>query len=220
MKTALLSALLLLTLVLSGGVLVLVYDAHQDLAAAHLVIGDLRSTTQQIGPKLALLGDKVNEAADTLNDAATEERANWKKTSKEAGDTGYALRLLIDSIDKSLVHGTLHHVNTQTLPAIDAQISGNGNQLKLTLAKLGDSADGLTAVERTLNLRLDDPQIPALLGHFKATAANLETISANGAAMSGDMKLAVHRMAQPPTKLHQALSVAWTTAKFGSLFVP
>ena len=216
MKTALYSALLLLTLACTGGVLVLVYDGHRDLVAAHLVLTQASGTAQQ----LTLAITKVNLTADTINSAASEERNNWRATSKEAAYTGRALRMLISRVDRSLVDGTLYHLNTQTLPAIDHQISGNGDQLKLTLAKLGDSADGLTAVERTLNLQMDDPEIHALLGHFNATAANLETISANGAAMSGDMKIAVHRMAQPPTKLHQALSVAWTTAKFGSLFVP
>jgi len=41
-----------------------------------------------------------------------------------------------------------------------------------------------------------------LLGHFNTISGNLEIVSANSAAMSGDMRLAVHRLAQPPSKWH------------------
>lgn len=220
MKTALLSALLLLTLVLTGGVLVLVHDAHQDLAAAHLVLADAHSSAQNLDYNLAAITVKVSTGADTLNAAASEERKNWAATSREAAYTGRALRMLISRVDRSFVDHTLYHINNQTLPEIDAQIAANGQQLAATLKKLGGTADGVTTLTGTLNARFGDPAIAELLGRLNATAANVETISANSAAMSGDMKLAVHRMAQPPTKWHQALSVAWTTAKFGSLFVP
>jgi len=52
-------------------------------------------------------------------------------------------------VDRSFVDGTLLHFNAVTLPAVDSQIAANGEQLKSTLAKLGDSADGLTAAERS-----------------------------------------------------------------------
>jgi hypothetical protein len=209
MKTTLLAALLTLAVTLGICAAILTRDLDR-------LLGETSATVARLDQTFV----KVNSAADTLNAAAGEERANWRATSSEAAKTGRALRMLISRVDRSFVDGTLQHVNRETLPAIDSQIAANGEQLKATLAKLGDSADGLTAVERSLNLRLDDPQIPLLLGHFNASAANLETISANGVAMSADMKLAVHRMAQPPTKFHEFVSVAWTTAKFGALFVP
>jgi hypothetical protein len=223
MKTALYSALLLLTLVLTGGVLVVVKDLHQDLAAVHtnleqthIVLEHASGATDNFGILMA----KVSVTADTLNAAATEERANWKATSSEADKTGRALRLLISRVDRSFVDGTLLHFNAVTLPGIDRQVSSNGDQLKSTIAKLGESADGITLATGTLNARLGDPQVAQLLGHANVISGNLEVISANSAAMSGDMKLAVHRLAAPPTKFHQFLDVMWTTAKFGSLFVP
>lgn len=216
MKAAFYSALLLLTLVLTGGVLVLVHDAHQDLAAANQVL--VRTSAQE--DNFGILMAKVSVTADTLNGAATEERANWKATSSEADKTGRALRMLISRVDRSFVDGTLYHVNSQTLPAIDAQIALNGAQMASTLKKVGETADGLTLATGSLNARLGDPAIPELLGHVNVVAANLEVISGNSALMSKDMQLAVHRLAQPPTKFHQFLDAAWTTAKFGSLFIP
>jgi hypothetical protein len=199
---------------------VLVKDAHQDLAAVHQVLTQTSDTEIELRHNLATITAKVSTGADTLNAAATEERANWKATSSEADKTGRALRLLISRVDRSFVDGTLYHVNTKTLPAIDSQISSNGDQLKSTIAKLGESADKITLATGTLNARLGDPQVTQLLGHVNVISGNLETISANSAAMSGDMKLAVHRLAAPPTKFHQFLDVMWTMAKFGSLFVP
>jgi methyl-accepting chemotaxis protein len=222
-KTALYSALLLLALAVTGAVLVLSYDMHQDLrsvkedlASIHLMLGQASETTHNLSTVMT----KVSATADTLNAAAGEERANWKATSMEADKTGRALRMLISRVDRSFVDGTLYHVNSQTLPAIDAQIAQNGAQLAATLAKVGETADSLTLMTGSLNARLGDPAISQLLGHVNVVASNLEVISANSAAMSGDMKVAVHRLAQPPTKIHQVLNVAWTTAKFGSLFVP
>lgn len=220
MKTALISALLLLTLVLTGGVSVLVIDGHRDLTAAHQVLTNASDTEIELRHNLSVITDKVSKGADTLNAAANEERTNWKATSKEAAFTGRALRLLISRVDRNFVDGTLLHFNAVTLPGIDSQIAANGDQLKSTIAKLGDSADAVTMATGTLNARLGDPQVTQLLGHVNVIAGNLEVISNNSAAMSGDMRLAVHRLAAPPTKFHQFLDVSWTVARFGSLFVP
>lgn len=211
MRNAVLSAAFALFLVLAGGTVILVRDLHQDLAEAHIVLENTASTGKHLDQAIG----KVSTAADTLNSAASEERANWQRTSTEAAKTGLALRELIDDLRKSSIH-----VNLVTLPAIDAQIEANGNQLSSTIRKLGETADGLTGTATRLNAKLDDPEISRLLGQLNATAANIQVISENSAAMSGDMKLAVHRLAQPPSKFHQFLDVAWTTAKFGSLFIP
>jgi hypothetical protein len=216
MKTALYSALLLLVLTATAGILIVSYDAHQDLVAAHPFLVQASASAQSLNLTIT----KVDAVIGTLNDAASEERKNWAATSKEAADTGRAMRMLISRVDRSFVDGTLYHVNSQTLPAIDSQIASNGAQMAATLKKVGETADGLTVVTSSLNLRLSDPQISQLFAHANVVGANLEVISANSALMSKDMQLAVHRLAQPPSKFHQFLNVAWTTAKFGSLFVP
>lgn len=230
MKTANSIALFALLLALTAGTLVAVHDVHQVLHTAKNGFSDagsaaraLENTSRQFDQTLATL----TATADTVNAAANEQKANWQKTSLEAADTGRDLRMLIARTDRAFVDGTLFHLNKRTLPAVDAQIEGNGNQLRLTLAKVGDTADGMTAAAKTLDAQLGNPQIPELLGridmtamHFETIAAHSETIAANFETMSGDMKIAVHRMAQPPTKVHTALNVAWTTAKFGSLFIP
>ena len=216
MKTLLSLAACALLLALTGAVLVGVYDVHRDLSDVHTLLASSQKTLVTIDSTLAT----VSTAVSTADAAATEERANWKATSIEAANTGLALRTLIDRVDRKLVDGTLSHINTQTLPILDAQIKTNGDQLTLTAAKLGATADGLTELTRTIDAKANDPQIPELLGHVNTISGNLEVISANSAAMSGDMKTAVHRLAKPPTKLHTALDVAWTGLKFGSLFIP
>jgi hypothetical protein len=216
MKQALSIALLLLILAATGGILVLARDAHEDLASLHVLLQQSSVSVAQLDQTIA----KINSAADTLNASAGNERKNWQATSFEAAATGRALRLLISRVDRSFVDGTLLHVNAVTLPGIDHQVDSNGEQLRSTLAKFGASADGVTQVAGTLNARLDDPQIPQLFAHLSATSANFAAISANGVAMSDDMRLAVHRLAQPPSKFHEFLNASWTALKFGSLFVP
>jgi hypothetical protein len=193
-----------------------VKDLHQDLAAVHTNLVQAHMVLEHAAETVT----KVNLTADTLNAAAGEERKNWQATSQEAAYTGRALRLLISRVDRSFVDGTLLHFNAKTLPAIDAQIVSNGDQLKTTIEKLGGSADGVTAVATTLNTKMNDPQIPQLLGHFNMISGNLEVISANSAAMSGDMKQAVHRLSAPPTNFHQFVSALLTAAKVGSMFLP
>lgn len=220
MKTALTVALLFLVVTATVALVVVARDVHQDLTASHRVLEQASTATDHLDHNLAIITAKLSTGADTLDKAANEERANWKATSKEAAFTGRALRMLISRVDRSFVDGTLQHINNKTLPAIDSEILANGDQFKITLAKLGDSADGVTAVTGAFNARLGDPQIVELLGHANSISANLDLISANSAAMSLDMRLAVHRLAQPPTKFHQFLDVSWTAAKFGSLFIP
>jgi len=216
MKTLLLGTGVALGAILAVAIAVLSLDAHKSLASLNTLLTQASGTAARLDQTVV----DVQAAAKTLNLAASEERTNWKATSREAALTGREMRRLISRVDRSFVDGTLYHVNRATLPAIDAQIVSNGEQLTATLRKVGDAADGLTLTAGALNLRIGDPKITSLLGHFDASAQNLEVISANSAAMSGDMRIAVHRMAQPPTKFHQFLDASWTTVKFGSLFIP
>src|ERR1035437_4159738 len=149
MKAAIFCAVVLLVLTLAGGAAIVALDIHHVLTQTSVTINHF-----------GIVAAKVSTAADTVNAAAGEERANWQKTSTEAAKTGLALRELIDDLRKSSLH-----VNLVTLPAIDQQIAANGDQLQATLGKLGGSADGVTAVAGALNTRLDDPEIAALLGH-------------------------------------------------------
>src|SRR6202041_3341369 len=150
LKTALYSALFALALAIAFGVLVVTYDVHQDLAAAREALKQGTATISKLDGTIAL----VNTAARTLNAAATEERANWKATSKETAKTARDVRELVDDFRKSAVH-----VNLVTLPEIDSQIKANGDQFQSTLAKVGNSADAVTTATNTLNIRLGDPQI-------------------------------------------------------------
>jgi ABC-type transporter Mla subunit MlaD len=203
-KTVLLWATFVLFLAVTAGVSVGVYDAHRLLGNANGLVTDTRDTARLLNQTLA----KVDAAADTLNAAAGEERENWKTTSKNTANTARDLRMLIARIDRSLVDGTLQHLNAETLPAIDNQIKANGEQLRATIAKAGGSADAVTAATNALNVRIADPQLTALLGHFNTVSGNLEVTSANFAAMTGDLRPAVHRYTAPPTRKQKILAGA------------
>lgn len=175
MKNATWCALILFLLVLTGGAAIVTRDLHHVLVESSVAV-------DHAGTVVA----KVSTAADTLNAAASEERKNWAATSKEAAKTGRALRMLISRVDRNFVDGTLQHVNDKTLPAIDAQIETNGAQLSRTIAKLGETADGMTAATSALNLRLNDPQIPEILGQLNLATAQLAQASGHANKILAD----------------------------------
>jgi hypothetical protein len=222
MRTALSLAALALLLAVTGGILVGVYDVHRDLSALHGVIDDAGASLRAVNQTLS----KMSTAADTLNTSADAQQKNLKTIGDDAAKTGTDTRRLVAHMDRILTR-----INTQTLGQLEAQIAGNGNELQtsiktlgLTIAKVGDTADGATEATKMLTARIadriDDPRIDEIIGHFNTVSGSLDTISVDAVAMSADMRLEVHRMAQPPSKLHTALNIAWTTAKFGSLFIP
>jgi hypothetical protein len=206
MKTALFSALLLFILVLTGGVLVLVYDVHRDLAAVSLTLA------------------KVGTAADTLNASASEERKNWQATSQEAAYTGRALRLLISRVDRSLVDGTLYHINSQTLPGIDAQIAQNGAQLASTLAKAGETADGLTETLGTIQPVMAQTQkdlatLNLVIEDTRPLLANSTATMANAARISGDLAKITDAATAPQPWYKKAWGYVWAPIKIGAFFL-
>lgn len=186
MKTALYSALLLVTLTVTGAVLVVTYDLHRDLAAAHLLFGQVSASENKLDPILEQANGsvrslnttlaKVDTVVATLNEAATEERESWKKTSTETADTAREVRKLVDEVEKSAIH-----VRLTTLPSIDAQITSNGDQLKATIGKLGETSDELTITFASLDRRLSDPRIDALELHLENISVNLDKTTASGA---------------------------------------
>jgi hypothetical protein len=220
MKTALLSGLLLLTLVLTGGVLVLVYDVHQDLAAVHQVLGQASATTGQ----LTLAITKVSVTADTLNAAASEERKNWAATSQEAAYTGRALRMLISRVDRSFVDGTLQHINNQTLPGIDAQIAQNGAQMASTLKKAGETADGATAALEAIQPVMTQTQkdlatLNLVIEDTRPLLANSTATMANAARISGDLAKITDAATAPQPWYKKAWGYVWAPIKIGAVFL-
>lgn len=215
MKTALYSALFAFVLALTAAVLVVGYDLHRDLASARGVLDRSAVAVSQLQGTLA----RVNGTLGTLDQAAAEERSNWNATSKEAAKTGAALRTLIDRVDRSLVDGTLYHINAQTLPAIDAQVASNGDELRATMHKLGETADGLTAATGTLNAQLGDPAIAALLAHSSVTAANLETVSSNAARITGDLARIADDATAPQPWYKRAWGYIWAPVKITAVFL-
>ena len=181
MKSALSLAVIALLLSATVGIPVLVYDVHRDLADAHTVVDEAGATLRA-----------GHETVNKFNALADADRKNLLDTSQQTADTARDLRALVARLDRSLVDGTLFHLNHITLPAVDAQIRGNGNALQaaigklgVTAAKLGDTADGVTAVTNSLNVRINDPVIDSTLRAFNLAAENLSTTTANMSVVTG-----------------------------------
>lgn len=213
MKSAFSIALLLLVLTVTGGVLVVVRDLHQDLAAVHtnleqthIVLEHASIATEQ----LTLAITKVSVTADTLNAAASEERKNWAATSQEAAYTGRALRLLISRVDRSFVDGTLLHFNAKTLPAIDAQIVSNGDQLKATMETIQPVMAQTQKDLATLNVVIEETR--PLLANSTATMRN-------AARISGDLAKITDAATAPQPWYKKAWGYVWAPIKIGSIFL-
>jgi hypothetical protein len=222
MKSALPIAAFALLLAVTAAVLVGVYDVHQIARAAKQTISSLND---------ALV--TANKTLTVIDADAEAQKANLKTIGDDAAKTGTDTRRVVDHFDRVLTR-----INTKTLGQLEEQISGNGSELQATLktlnagigtlgatatgtlGKLGETADGVTAVTKSLEIRIADPRIDELIGHFNTVSGSLDAISVNAVAMSADMRIDIHRMSQPPSKLHTALDVVWTGAKFGSLFIP
>jgi hypothetical protein len=198
------------------GIAVLTRDLHRLLTDAHTA--NLPAVTQEVNYVLA----RVESVIDTAESALQAQEANWQKTSLETAHTAQDTRRVVAHVDRILTR-----INTTTLDGLDAQVKANGDRLQFTLGNLGETAtkvgttaDGLTQVTRSLDLRINDPQVDQIIGHFNTISGKLEIIADNSAAMSTDMRLAVHRLAQPPSKWHTFLDASYTGLKFGSLFIP
>jgi hypothetical protein len=201
---------LLFTVTIAIGVLPV--DLHHNLRDVDATAKHLDEFVSDASIDYAIKAEQINHiiyaarvTADQAGLLAIEQRAQLRKTSADSDKTVKALRVVIDRAGLLMKH-TDEQLNAQALPQITAATEQNMNAI-------GDSARALTA-------QLNDPQIPALLGHFNTISGNLQIISGNSVAMSDDMRIAVHRLAQPPTKFHQFLDASYTTLKFGSLFIP
>jgi hypothetical protein len=206
MKTALGIALLAFLVALTGGVLLIVHDAHRDLSDFHTVIDQaaatarsVEGTTHQLNQTIA----QVNTTVGVLTDAANAQKKNWLDASADVKKTGEDTRRVVAHVDRILTH-----FDVTTLPALDMQIVANGDQLQDTIGRMGDSADGVTAAAKTLDAQLSNPQIPELLGHIDMTAMHFEATSANFATMTADAVPAVGRLTAPPTKKQKFLQGA------------
>jgi hypothetical protein len=170
MKTALAISLLILMLAAAVGILVVVSDVHQ---VSRRATEDLA----EVGATLRAGHDTVNK----FNALADSDKQSWEQTSRNSADITLDLRRLVAHADRVMTR-----VNTTTLNQFDAQIQANGDSLQLatrnlgeTAAKLGKTADGVTAVTGSLNARINDPAIDNTLRAFNQAAQNLSATTAH-----------------------------------------
>jgi hypothetical protein len=193
-------------------VLVLGGDLHRTMIDADSLIvrevADLHGTAQNVNAVLLQAGLTADEARR----AATEQRTYWRQTAQQTDH-------LITEADKNL-NQAIFPATAALIKESDAWLQETANDAQTLTVAANTGFDSITHDADALHERLADPQISELLGRFNVLALHLDNISDNAEAMSGDMRLAVHRMAAPPSKFHTFLDASYTTLKFGSLFIP
>lgn len=119
---------------------------------------------------------------------------------------------------QGLLLRTDNNLNEQLIPTTNHAVQALTLDVHDTLNATNSMLNSITADADDLHARLSDPAVPELMGHINVLALHLDNIAANSEAMSSDMRGAVHRLAQPPTKFHEFLDASWTILRFGSLF--
>jgi uncharacterized phage infection (PIP) family protein YhgE len=187
------------------------------------------ATVQTNSAQVTKILSEVHNATQTATQAA--------QGLKDSADASKKYQDYILQHADNITHATeegLVHFTRYTLPAIDklvettstsiAGVSGNAASLsgaaQSDLNRVGTLLDGLSGTNAVLQSRIADPKIDVLEERFNVLALHLDGIATNSEAMSADMKMAVHRLAQPPSKFHTFLDASYTTLKFGSLFIP
>jgi hypothetical protein len=209
----------LCVLTVAAGIGVVSYDLHQGLKQVNATIehaDDFVSTaTVDYAMKTGEL-DHIIYAARVASDQAAlltlEQRKQLRKTSADSDKSVKALRLVLDRAGLLFKH-TDEQLNGNALPSITQAAVENMNTIGQNAVAIGDTARAWTAM-------INDPKITETLANLANASGHFNVISADGEAMAGDMKIAAHRLAQPPSKIHQVLDAGWTLAKFGSLFIP
>lgn len=204
----------LLLFAASAVIITIGWDLHGILRSAHQSVDHFDTTINDI-----------DESVLQLKDAAVREQAYYDQGARQMAGSLKALRLFLDRTDRSLndAAGVIPRLNA----SIDQITADAGALTRHTDAAIDQivrhssaSFDGVTTAVGSLNSLVSDPHALDLFANLDSTSGHLNVIAANSESMSSDMRLAVHRLAQPPSKFHQFLDVSYTALKFGSLFVP
>lgn len=200
-------------------VVVIAYDLHCNLRAADSTVQRLDEFVTDATLDYAVKAEQVDHilfaarvTADQAGLLAIEQRAQLARTSADSDKTVKAFRLVIDRAGLFFAH-TDDQLNGASLPAITVAAQQSFQKIGDNAVAIGDSARAFTAI-------VSDPHTAAILANLDSTSGHFNVIAGNSEAMSGDMRLAVHRLAQPPGKWHSLLDATYTGLKFGSLFIP
>lgn len=214
MTRLLLIARCALLLVLTAGTSLIAYDLHGTLRASQANLAQLHTTVEN-----------ANAAIVELRTAATNEQRYYDQGARQMAGSFKALRLLVDRTDKSLndANGTFAQMD-RAITNFDEDAEQLTRQADSSIAQTSASASGaLDNIGRSassLDSLLASPHIASSLANIDSISGHLNVIGANSDAMSSDMRLAVHRLAKPPSKWHTVLDMSYTSMKFGSLFIP
>ena len=201
--------LFLLTLTVSAALIA--WDLHRSLlgirSGIEHVAASAASVQQIVGEERAAQKQQTEEftkAISNVHDLLIHADLSLNGSKKVRG----VLPMMAD-----LLAHTDDQLNKTSLPAITAAAQQSMKAIGDNADAIGDSAEAFTAL-------VNDPHTASILANLDSSTGHFNVIAGNSAAMSSDMRLAVHRLAQPPSKFHQFLDASWTAAKFGSLFIP
>lgn len=190
------------------------------------VMGSLQRDLDDLGQVIEQSQQAVTDVRASFIATSIAETAHWQAAERELLKTLAHANDAIVHTDLSL-NGRPSHPGLATTAG--AAIALTATDADRTFAHLEAAVDQITAstdvtmeafghAADSASAQLQNPQVTELLGHLNVTALHLEGVAANSAAMSGDMRIAIHRLAAPPTKFHEFLDASWTVLRFGSLF--
>jgi hypothetical protein len=222
MKTALQAAAVLALLAFAAGTAVLSLDAHRFLrdgddmvlhadTATTLFSASIAGKKREVDAVLKNLGETVNSAQQ----AATEQRAYWQKTSADSDKTVKALRVVVDRAGLLMKH-TDEQLNSSFFPDLDRNLTLTSESAQLAMASFSHAGEAL-------EFQLNDIDAPRLVAHMDETALHLDAaaLSLEHSAQSGEhvAKFYEDKLTKPASLAKQiGLGAVDLAAKFGSMF--
>lgn len=212
MKVALQLAAVLALTTISVGTAVVAWNTHKLFIAS-------QAEWRLDQPAIHQILISAQQATQQASLFAAEQRIQLKKTSRDSDNQVRAIGLITRNAEQ-FFYNLDQQVNYRVLPDFDRELIATSSAAQLSMKAIGDNAAAIGMSASALTAAINDPHTAAILANLDSASGHFNVIAANADAMSGDMKIAVHRLAQPPSKVHQALDVGWTAAKFGSLLIP
>lgn len=194
---------------LAVGIAIVANDEHLVALSAEQLLADADIAVRTQSANLSFEQQKLDSVLDTVNEAASEQRAYWKKTSADSDKTVKALRLMVDRTALLMKHADESQLLLTT--DLDRQINLTGDQAQFALGSISQSGDQLTFM-------LDDPAISDLAQNLDATSVSLKVTADHFDKTTADIEQEVHRLTRPPSMLKQiGMGILDVGAKLGSI---
>lgn len=214
------AAFALLSLGVSAAVLS--YDLHGLSRHADQSLARLDAAIEQQNVNLAQDEMSLSTVLGNVDAAATEQRAYWKKLSRDSDNQVRALGLMTRNAE-SLLYNLDQNLNGKLLPDADRQLNLTAEAAQSTLGTLGHASDALTFQIDALDLGPAFANLDESSARLAVTMGYLQDASkhTNNILASGDKTAAYyeHKLTTPASFARTlAETILDIGAKVGSIF--